>query len=504
MTIALRWRHFWARRSRARIALARSSLAGGLVLGAVAALPQTWRAQLFTAIGLTGEWIAAQRFDVSLVGAAAALCLICLLAVFAPLARRHPYWATPPSIVAPISVYLDLENQLSHAELRPFIAHLRKHLNGSRADLLYYTDAAVNAKGAMYREMWRFGFRPVDVPHKSLGAAHDNVRNAVDVELALHAHERGLLGPERQEIILVTADHDYRPLIYRLRAQGHRVSLWARALSQEYKDLAGYLGIEVFEFGSLFASGHTAAGSTATRPTSRDATAGAPRPATRAGEAAPSATFQPLGAPAKPISLDTVREAMTATLHVLDNTPVEKRTAEQRYITFKINLASRLHKILTPLGYEGRHRDSYWLAQLDAVGVLATDGARRLPSRGPVNPAEAAQHMDRFLRTLTARLTAMAGTDTQHRVALANLCDVMNASTTDSNAENLTGLHRLLTASADGSHLRHAQHLCRLARALRMIAFEEDSAAPGTLHVILPHVGETGHGASLADAPDMR
>jgi hypothetical protein len=88
MTIALRWRHFWARRSRARIALARSSLAGGLIIGAVASLPQTWRAQLYTALGLTSEWIAAQRLDVSLVGAAAALLLICLLAVFAPLERR--------------------------------------------------------------------------------------------------------------------------------------------------------------------------------------------------------------------------------------------------------------------------------------------------------------------------------------------------------------------------------------------------------------------------------
>jgi NYN domain len=154
------------------------------------------------------------------------------------------------SAIAPVTVYLDLENQIGAAQVRDFMQKVREHVKGQQVDLLYYSNAAGSATGELYKALWRYGFRAMDVPYKGLGVK--TIKNILDVELSLHAYQRALLGPERQDIVLVAEDQDYIPLVYRLCELGHKVSVSASELPHTYKSLEPLLGITCYEFGSKF------------------------------------------------------------------------------------------------------------------------------------------------------------------------------------------------------------------------------------------------------------
>src|SRR5262245_64491536 len=99
-----------------------------------------------------------------------ALCVLLALGLLLlPSYGRHTYLSTAPSNIPPVSVYLDAENQLSPETIRRFVQFLIEHLDGRRADLLYFLDASMTANGPKYKELYRFGFRSVDVPHNPIG-----------------------------------------------------------------------------------------------------------------------------------------------------------------------------------------------------------------------------------------------------------------------------------------------------------------------------------------------
>ncbi|MBF6592221.1 MAG: NYN domain-containing protein, partial [Ktedonobacterales bacterium] len=219
---------------------------GGITLGV---LPLGWLAPITVAWSVVATWTFALgvRPLPILVGM---LPLIAAIWLFTRRVPNLPVYRQAARI-APVAVYVDLENQLSESMIKAFVSYLRGQISpGQTADLFYYADAEEAAKSARYKTLWRYGFRPVDVPHHPFGS--QNVENVVDMELALHAYERALAATTPQHIILITADQDYIPLIYRLHALGHRVSVWAKTLPIGMQSLGAYLGIETLEFAIAF------------------------------------------------------------------------------------------------------------------------------------------------------------------------------------------------------------------------------------------------------------
>ena len=174
----LSWRYFWSRRAHWRSSSALSCALVALLIVAYLAIPPSWQVQVNQALVTAVQAISSLNRPTLLASVVAILLLLCCGLVFVRPYRRPSYFATTPSAIPPISVYLDAENQIPQAAIRQFTKFLMEYLNGRRADLLYFLDASQTASGEQYKTLYRFGFRPVDVPHDPTGKAP--VKEAVD------------------------------------------------------------------------------------------------------------------------------------------------------------------------------------------------------------------------------------------------------------------------------------------------------------------------------------
>jgi hypothetical protein len=405
----------------------------------------------------------------------AALCLIIAIMVFLVVRpRRHKYDVMQPGIVAPVSVYLDAENQLHSAEeVKDFVRLLRKHLDGRRTDLIYYADARVVAGSSAYRTLYRFGFRPVDVPHAPLGV--EAAKNIVDVQLALHAYQRALLGPPSQEVILVSADRDFLPLIYRLRALEHAVSVWASTVPDAFKVLQQYVGIQVVECGldaEKRGEQSIPRGSAGQNGDAQAALHQRPMPVitTMAGE-----------------STDVLRQQISDTVDLISAVSLPDQTAEERFTLVKQRSLLPECDVAAKLGYATKNRTALWLAHLRALGVVSGGPSKMPLSPGPVSAEDGANHLLRFLRELAAAERLAAVSD-EHRVKLTTLCKHAAQSPAAEDDDTLKGLRKHLRTSLAGNPalcVTEMQGLCRTAKKLGILKFDE-TRSPNVI-VVSPH-----------------
>lgn len=261
------WRDYWARRSRLRAATTSIILIVAVFVGALALTPTTWLAVARGRLAAFGSTVSAlDPHLIEVVGLVALLALATTLALLPPTPRRYRRNAmfagqapSKPSAAARTLVYLDAENQPAsdfknttqrtntEKTLELLVNRVRAHLDGRRADLLFYMDSTIRGYADRRRELYRYGFRLVDVPHDPFHTGGDKP-GMVDMELALQAHGRSLAAAQPQNIILIAADQDYIPLVYQLWSEGHAVEVWGDFLPESFRKLNAYLPVKVVEY----------------------------------------------------------------------------------------------------------------------------------------------------------------------------------------------------------------------------------------------------------------
>ena len=461
--------------------------------------------------------------------AGAVLTLLALASLL--LHRRHTRDTSmriTSTSVAPISVYLDLENQqFSGDEVKPFISYLRERVReytgGERADLFFYCDASNLANTAAYQALHSYGFRPMDVPHRRFNEAaaergdanvvRGNLKNFVDMELALHAYRRALVDTQPRRIILITGDYDFIPLIRRLRELGHDVHLWARDMSHYMKALDSTLGVRVYVFGDQFRGraaeirehaapqGDPGAAQTSppqTRTVTKQAWAAPGRQNGKALQIAPAV------APSA-----TITEAIDATFRALAHTrrAYEKAPPPKAPPTIflyaslgnmEMNVLARLG-YADPAGYTGKKRVGYWLDQLIALGVLSAPATDELPDHGPVDPVAAEHALLTFLRfELCPAIARAAAVATDERLSLNELCATLSNAPAGA-PDPVNALRLLFTSGTGNAHLRHMRYLCQCAARSGMLTY----AAISDAEITAPMVMDAGTAAEAVQSPTI-
>lgn len=482
MALSLRWRHFWAQRSKIRLIFAALCFVSALIALALIVIPLEWQRQVVTSVASAGRFAASLGVRVAvLLGLGIALLLLALFITLSS-KRRHPYQVAAFSAASPVSVYLDGENQLPESLMKPFITYLRKYLNGRRADLLYFLDASLPEYRRKYRTLYRFGFRLVDVPHMAIGVS--TAKNIVDVELALHAYQRALVGATPQHFILITADRDYLPLIYRLHALGHTVSVWAERPPRAFSDLAKYIQIEVFDLDTLASreahvtqtAQHAAISRSNTTPEKQDAQ--------QQGDVVLQTTnLLPLDEPAsKPATRNTLEAAMASTLSLIDKVAKGDQTPERKYEIFKQLIGGAQGNMLARLGYNGSRRVEYWLEHLRAVGLLESSNSALMPHRGSTSPVAASHRLMQFLHEIAESAIALGYAQEDQVIRYQDLCRTVSQTSSAVAAKDGMSL-RSLIATDTPKHTAHMHYLCCCARALGLLQYD-DTASTATIHII--------------------
>lgn len=450
-----------------------------------------------------------------LVGAVLMLLALASLLVHRRYAHETSTHVTSAS-VAPISVYLDLENQqFSGDEVKPFITYLRERIReytgGERADLFFYCDASNLANTAAYQALHSYGFRPVDVPHRRFNEAaaqrgdanvvRGNLKNFVDMELALHAYRRALVDAQPRHIILITSDYDFIPLIRRLRELGHDVHLWARDLTHYMKALDSTLGVHAHVFGDHFRrSAAEIRERTALQGTPGAIQAPPPRTNTQPVPKATHTPSDPRNGKARRTVSDTapratIGEAIDATFRALAHT----RRAFEKVPRPKAPPTNYLHASLgnmemnvlarlgygDPAGYTGKRRVGYWLDQLIALGVLSAPAQGDLPDHGPVDPATAEQALLGFLRFELCPAIAHAAAATSERLPLADLCAMLSTAPQPDAPDPMSELRLLFQSGKGNAHLRHMRYLCQCAARYGMFSYAAISDTEITAPVVM-------------------
>jgi NYN domain len=398
------------------------------------------------------------------------------------------------SAIAKTSVYLDAENQVHTArQVELFLSLLDGELHGRRADRFYYTDTSRNANVKAYRDsLLRGGFLLIDVPQKARAKrkAHakrgvqeyTHVIDAVDVELALHAYERALLGPAHQRVILVAADKDYFALMRRLKLQGHKVSVWARSPDHVFRAICDALGIPVRDLAEeeLKVAHTQAPGSSAvTAPLFAVGNAALP---TNLAPATSEATKQ--AAVSGAVTLSTLVRAFELTLQIAQHTETTASssggTRKERFNLFKTRLGGADTNILRRLGYDGKYKGAdrfdYWLTHLDGLQVLRFDSRERVPQAVTADFVQAADNLYTFLQAIAA--TARGAVPAEAGIVrFESLCDALAQPPSAGQTDQTPGLRRLV-ASDNKRRVGHMYYFCRCARALGLLDFDDGDAQP--------------------------
>jgi len=447
-----RWRSFTRRRSPARRVSATVLLVLSLVLVIIAFLPSGFLSIITAWLGLGGD--AAERAHALLLPAGAALL------VGGPLLLVPRTWhfanATHPNI-APVSVYLDLENQLGLSGpttmptplriatlVKQIQTYIRTVCKQDRADMFVYADTLLYANepylNEVFRSLWRQGFRLMDTPHTRImiengaGAREEvGLKDTADLVMALHAHERALLADGPRHIILVTGDKDFVPLIYQLHYMGHHVHVISLGENETLDQFARKLGIApVFlpKYGDR------------SDPQKREALV-----------AALAHTIEAVNASWTPQQMDaTVR-------------------AQQ--------LAVRLAKVQSPtlreLGYEA----DLWLDELRETGML--DQLRPTPHVMPnAAPDTHALYLQQFINFFADEVLRQAEVSPEHTANLDLACRSLGTQPAGQEPNYVRRLRELLRN--DAKRLDHARALARCAKFLGLLDFNEEAGMP-LLHV---------------------
>jgi len=440
-------------------------------------VPTEVRNQALDALGVIPQWLTGVQPQLLVGIVAGLLALLSFLLLVLPGYRKHSYLATSPSLIPPVSVYVDAENQLHDPNtISAFRRFLIEHLDGRRADLLYFLNAASQAGAPYYKALYRSGFRPIDVPHDQTGAGE--VKEAVDREISMHALERALLGPPGQEFIIVSGDGDYIPLVYRLVALGHTVQVWATSVAEPYRRLAGYLNFNVIELkqvlSAIAGTSVEDAPAASSAPTSAKPAPRKPRKASFRGQSAGNAYVDVL----PPSSLTSVDEeriywAIAETLRARDIGQSRGKSDQGHADAFTAELNGQLAPRLAGIGYTFGRWDAFWLEHLAALQVLTYLPKNPFPRPGPTSPESAARAL-----VDTARATAQAAARVipireQRAVSIGEVTRQLLDDTSTDVPQNIAPLRALLLADRSRANA-HVRHFIFMAHALDMLAFEED------------------------------
>lgn len=477
--LRLRWRFFWSRRSGMRTALALVFALLALLASLYVALPaygqQQAQDRLLTAIQGVGAWGAGPLLAVAII-----LCFAFSLAlIIVPSYRRHSYLTTALSIIPPISVYLDAENQLPEYAIRPFMNYLIMRLDGRRAGLLSFLDASQTATSSRYKKLYLAGFRPVDVPHNPTGKSI--VEEAVDRELAMHAYERALLGPPGQEFIIITGDADFVPLIYRLVALGHRVQIWAAHIPEAYCVVQAYLGITLIDLSQVIPElkagpkPHVIA-PPLPAPKQPLTTARPPIPTSkRKHRSLRIAVPTSLAQPGEKQLYNAIAETLAAHAEALHRFSIDNA----RNLSFHSLMRGTYGLHTVGVGYSVGNWLDYWLEQLIVLGVLQKVDGLAFPQRGSTTEEDAARSLF-ALSVATANVAAMIGAE--HNDGLVRLKEVATALAANISSVESGAVALLKLVAADNDRrIPHARYFVRSARALGLLAFED---VPASLDII--------------------
>lgn len=479
MGIARSWRHFWAQRSRSRLMLAVVCVVAALVAVGFVYIPAAWLAQAVATLQMAGTYLLSFGGRSWLFAVGGVLIVCAVLLVVLPRRRPHSYWVGLPSAIAPVSVYIDAENQLQKSELvRPFVRHLRgyldEHLRGRRADLLYFADAAQPAHRPTYKELYRFGFRPIDVPHVPF--EDEEVKDAVDMELSLHAFDRALHGGRQQQFILVTGDRDYLPLVFRLHALGHTVSLWAASPPPAFWAARDFLdNVQVFDLNEVFPRELDVSESAVTAPILGVQVAkrkAAKRRHRRSGLAVAHRAVSSATLPTGPSERVTIADGITYTLEVINALNASSGSAEKRRRLFPIRLGATQGNFLKRLGYEGTSRIECWIAELVALGVLRSETPGGLLVQGDADPLLAASQMERFISEMSSAALELAQERQDRVITYLDVSTRIGVSAVGHSTDSENPLRALVIAGAPKS-VAHSRYLCLCARALGYVEFDE-------------------------------
>ena len=491
------WREYWARRSRLRAATVLLALLAAVVVGALALAPSGW-------LGVAQGWLRALGAAMSalpphsvVIGVIVALVLLAiLLSLTAPLPRayrRNAEFAgqapAQASATARVLVYLDAENQPSldfndapvsaDMTLKYMIEKLRIALNGQRADLLFYMDSSIPQYRSRREELYRYGFRLVDVPHRPFQMGGEKP-SMVDMEMALQTYQRALTSLHPQIIILITADQDYIPLVYRLWADGHHVEVWGDFLPEAYRELQKYLAPEQLGLPSTDQARRTRL----TRKSVQTVEYDPQSPGDNPWVAAALTDDTLLAVPA----LAQVAGWITETLAIL------QAVYDDAKITPETKLQSLTDRLAAPtalrwLRQGNRHLSAEWLHQLQTAGVLvdATMAGKPRATGAPANATwrqdapgyavgsvgaePAAERIGRLISRVARVAQGMARQKVRSEITLERLCKVTLLRPLPG---DLYTISRTLSLSKERSdtHLSHARLLCVCARELGLLAFE--------------------------------
>lgn len=470
--------------SRSRLVLAVVCLVAAALAVGLVYVPGEWLARAGDALQAASTYLLSFGERSLLFALGAALVVLAALLVLLPRRRPHAYWADRPSTIAPISVYVDAENQLQNAELvRPFVRHLRTYLaesrKGQRADLLYFADAREPAYRPTYEELYRFGFRPIDVPHVPF--KDEAVKDAVDMELSLHAFDRGLYGGERQHFIFVTGDRDFLPLVFRLSALGHTISLWAANPPQAFLEMQGFLdGVKVFDLNEIFPPELRR---TRGQAISAQAAALAPRIRFKAHnpKQAGGKRTLPHGELSRIKPAIVMREGITFqeavyytrdVLHAVSKLSLDEAAKAH---TFRVRLGNAQRNFLLRLGYDGGMRVESWLEELAALGVLRLNDPNTLPAylAGDGDSVRAAAvRFTRFTGEVCEAAIQLARTRSEHIIFYTDISARIAEEAARREPDDLSALRALTTPTAHRPQA-HVRYVCLYARKNRLLRFEE-------------------------------
>lgn len=458
-----RWRFLAAQRSgRVRQTVFFASV--GILVVALATALTLWQSQIRTFAGLALAELAPLGLAPVSVIIGGLLVAAALIIYLAPLPKTHSYLATNPQRLPTHAVYVDLENRLPNAALKPLLAHVRSVVKGHRADLVFFADSAHSSTTTSYRAMVGGGFRPVDVPHKrldQLDGDHENTKNAVDMELSLYAYQQALLSPRPMNIVVVSGDRDFIPLLRRLWVEGHTVQVWALTIAPALDKLAKELGIEAKPFSSLFTWQEA--------PTSGDASRRSKQRDTRG---AADQTAEATGVVGKGSQQPPLRARLES---VLNRSADLLKQVRERYgndpramTTLGSLLGDHIKDEAVWLGFIGNGWSKRWKLFMVALGVYRGDVAGALEPE-KISAREVADILSRFLSDLATSAHALVSNAPDHVVtytALRKRLAQVNAA--DPAAAEL---RRLLEVAPDGWPNPIIQ-LCAAAKALNLLQYE--------------------------------
>jgi uncharacterized LabA/DUF88 family protein len=442
-----RWLSFIRRRSPARRISATVLLVLGALLVIIAFLPTDF-------LGIITSWFgvgrdAAERAHVLLVPAGAAF-LIGVPLLLVPRTWHFANAARPR--IAPVSVYMDLENQLGlngpttvptplriSALVEQIQHYVRTVCKQDRADMFVYADTLLYANepylNEVFRTLWRQGFTMMDTPHARLlvengaGAREEvSLKDTADLVMALHAYERALLADGPRHIILVTGDKDFVPLIYQLHYMGHHVHLISLGENETLDLFARKLGI--------------------------------------------APVFIPnYGDRSDPRGREALVAAINHTVEVVNASWAQAMEPNARAQQLTNRVAKLKGPALSELGYE----PELWLDELRETGLL--DQMRPAPHVvSAAAPETHALYLQQFVNFVADDLRRQAASNADHVANLEVACKSVGVQPAGQEPNYVKRLRDLLRTHP--KRVEHARALARCAQFLGIVNFSEEAGTP--------------------------